>query len=96
MSSREGEDAFVVKTSRIPTLKSMLEDQEILNKVPVIKLAKEAIDRTRPRPVTPYYSDLSLKMSEKFNETLTGDISPEQAVNTLQKEMQQLINEGES
>jgi multiple sugar transport system substrate-binding protein len=89
-------NAFVVKTSRIPTRKAMLEDQEILNKVPVIKLAKEAIDRTRPRPVTPYYADLSLKMSQRFNEALTGDLGPEQAVDTLQKEMQQLINEGQS
>jgi multiple sugar transport system substrate-binding protein len=96
MSSPEGMNAFVVKTSRIPTRKAMLEDQEILNKVPVIKLAKEAIDRTRPRPVTPYYADLSLKMSQRFNEALTGDLGPEQAVDTLQKEMQQLINEGQS
>ncbi len=74
----------------------MLNDQEIVNKVPVVELAKEAIDRTRPRPVSPYYSDLSLRMSERFNAALKGEVSPEQAVKTLQKEMQQMIEEGQS
>ena len=96
MSSTEQENAFVVETSRIPTRKAMLEDQEILNKVPVIRLAKEAIDRTRPRPVTPYYSDMSLKMAQRFNEALNGELPPEQAVETLQKEMQGMIEEGQS
>jgi len=59
-------------------------------------LAKEAIDRTRPRPVTPFYSDLSLKMAERFNEAINGELSPEQAVETLQKEMQGIIEEGQS
>ena len=96
MASVEQENAFVVETSRIPTRKAMLEDQEILNKVPVIKLGKEAIDRTRPRPVSPFYSDLSLKMAERFNEALNGELPPEQAVETLQKEMQGIIEEGQS
>ncbi|MDQ3590477.1 MAG: ABC transporter substrate-binding protein, partial [Actinomycetota bacterium] len=90
------ENAFVVETSRIPTRTAMLEDEEILNKVPVIRLAKEAIDRTRPRPVSPFYSDLSLKMAERFNEAINGELSPEQAVETLQKEMQGIIEEGQS
>jgi multiple sugar transport system substrate-binding protein len=96
MSQPEQHQAFTVETSRIPTLKSMLNDQEILNQVPVVKLAKEAIDRTRPRPVSPYYSDLSLKMSEGFNTALKGEMSPEQAVETLQTEMQQIIEEGQA
>jgi multiple sugar transport system substrate-binding protein len=96
MSSVEQENAFVVETSRIPTRTAMLEDEEILNKVPVIRLAKEAIDRTRPRPVSPFYSDLSLTMAERFNEAINGELSPEQAVETLQKEMQGIIEEGQS
>src|SRR3712207_1175574 len=95
-SEPEQHRALTVETARIPTLKSMPNDQEILNEVPVVKLAKEAIDRTRPRPVTPYYADISLRMSQRFNEMLKGELGPDQAVYTLQKEMQQLINEGQS
>ena len=96
MSQPEQHNAFTVETSRIPTLKSLLNDQEILDKLPVVKLAKEAINRTRPRPVTPYYSDISLSMAKRFNEALTGEISPEQADEMLQTEMQELIDKGQS
>jgi multiple sugar transport system substrate-binding protein len=47
-----------------------------------------------PRPVSPYYSDMSLKMAEQFNSALKGDTSPEQAVKTLQGELQSIAEQG--
>jgi multiple sugar transport system substrate-binding protein len=82
--------------SKLPVRKSLYEDQEVLNKVPVARLGKEAIiDNATPRPVSPYYSDVSLELAAQFNSMLAGDISPEQAVKTLQKNLQQIVNQGE-
>ena len=78
----------------LPTLKELYEDQEILDKVPVIALGKEAIKNTRPRPVSPYYSDMSLRMAEQFNASLKGEVSPEEAVGTLQDELQNIVEQG--
>jgi multiple sugar transport system substrate-binding protein len=83
MTGEEGQKQRPVAAPLRPTRKSLYEDQEILNKVPVIRLAKEAIKNTKSRPVSPYYSDMSLKMSEQFNLSLKGDTSPEQAIKTL-------------
>jgi multiple sugar transport system substrate-binding protein len=80
--------------SFLPTLKELYEDQEILDKVPVIALGKEAILSTKPRPVSPYYSDMSLKMAEQFNASLKGEVSPEQAIKTLQEELQNIVEQG--
>jgi trehalose/maltose transport system substrate-binding protein len=83
--------------SRLPPRRSLYEDQEVLEKVPVARLGKEAIiDNGTPRPVSPYYSDMSLKLAEQFNGALAGDVSPEQAVKALQKELQQIVEEGQA
>lgn len=79
--------------SFLPTLKSLYEDKEILDAVPVIALAGEALANTVPRPVSPAYSDMSLKMAEQFNRAFKGDVSPEEAVKTLQTELQQIADQ---
>ena len=63
--------------------------------MPVIRLGKEAIQSTKSRPVSPYYSAMSLKMAEQFSASLKGDVSPEQAVQSLQSELQQIIEQGQ-
>ena len=81
----------------MPPRRSLYEDPEVLEKVPVARLGKEAIiENSTPRPVSPYYSDMSLKLAEQFNAALAGDVSPEQAVKTLQNELQQIVEEGQA
>jgi multiple sugar transport system substrate-binding protein len=83
--------------SRLPPRRSLYEDPEVLEKVPVAKLGKEAIiDNSRPRPVSPYYSDMSLEMAEQFTATLKGEVSPEEAVKTLQEQLQQIAEQGQA
>jgi multiple sugar transport system substrate-binding protein len=83
--------------SRLPPRRSLYEDQEILEKVPVARLGKEAIiENSTPRPVSPYYSDMSLKLADQFNAALKGDVSPEDAVKTLQSELQQIVEKGQA
>ncbi len=79
----------------LPPLKELYNDQEILNQVPVVALAKEAAQNAKPRPVSPYYSDMSLEMAEQFNASLKGDVSPEQAVKTLQDQLQNIVEQAQ-
>ena len=79
--------------SFLPTLKNLYDDQEILDAVPVIALAGEALANTQPRPVSPYYSDMSLKMAEQFNASLKGDVEPQKAIKTLQNELQSIADQ---
>ncbi|MDF2701289.1 MAG: extracellular solute-binding protein family 1 [Rubrobacteraceae bacterium] len=86
-----------IEGSRLPVRRSLYEDQEVLEKVPVARLGKEAIiDNATPRPVSPYYSDISLELAEQFNAALAGDVSPEQAVKTLQSDLQSIVEEGQA
>ncbi len=81
--------------SYLPTLTSLYSDPEIQQNVPIVPLAEEALQHTRPRPVSPYYSDMSLEMAEQFNAALKGEVSPEQAAQTLQKELESIIEQGQ-
>jgi multiple sugar transport system substrate-binding protein len=81
---------------KLPPRESLYQDQEVLEKVPVARLGKEAIiGNSEPRPVSPYYSDMSLKLAEQFNASLGGDVSPQEAVNTLQSELEQIVEQGQ-
>jgi multiple sugar transport system substrate-binding protein len=63
--------------SKLPTRETLYDDPAVLKKVPVAKLGKDAIIKnSTPRPVSPYYSDVSLELSQQFNACLAGNISP--------------------
>jgi multiple sugar transport system substrate-binding protein len=64
----------------------------VLEKVPVTKLGHEALVNARPRPVSPYYSDMSLEMAEQFNVALK-DVLVERALNNLQRSLQEIVDQ---
>ena len=94
-TSPEQQKYRALNGSFLPTLKSLYEDQEVLNKVPVIDLGKTAIQNSKPRPVSPVYSDMSLKMAEQFNASLKGEVPPQQAIKTLQKELSDIVQQAQ-
>jgi multiple sugar transport system substrate-binding protein len=80
--------------SYLPTRTALYDDPEIRRDVPVAALAKEALQHAKPRPVSPYYSDMSLEMADQFHASLNGEVTPEQAARTLQEQLGGLIEEG--
>jgi multiple sugar transport system substrate-binding protein len=95
LTAPEQQKFRAVEGSFLPTLTALYDDAEIQESVPVVALAKEALQHTRPRPVSPYYSDMSLEMAEQFNASLIGEVTPEQAAQTLQSELEKFIEQGQ-
>ena len=95
MSAPEQQRTFALESARLPTLGSLYEDEEVLNKLPVARLGREALDNARPRPVSPYYSDMSLAMAEQFNASLKGEVTVERALENLQEELQNIVDQGQ-
>ncbi len=78
----------------MPSREELFADPEIEEATPVVKLAQDILLKNgKSRPVTEYYGDMSLEMSEQFNSALKGDISPEEAVKTLQTSLGQIMEE---
>jgi len=96
MTAPEQQKFRAVKGSFLPTRQSLYDDTEITENVPVARLGKEAIiENSTPRPISPFYSDVSLELAAGFNSALAGDTSPEATVKTLQEEIQALTEQGE-
>jgi multiple sugar transport system substrate-binding protein len=93
MTSPEQMKFRAVRATVLPTRSALLTDPEI-EKIPVVSKGRPAIEHTHPRPVSPYYADMSLEMNEQFNACLKGDVSPEQAVKTLQGSLERIVEAG--
>jgi len=77
----------------LPTLRKLYEDQDIVGEVPVIERGGKIIgENARPRPVTPYYSDISSRLARTFNASLRGEVSPDDAVGNLQSELENIVD----
>jgi ABC-type glycerol-3-phosphate transport system substrate-binding protein len=94
-TSAEQQKIRALEGGFLPTLKELYDDEEILEAVPVARLGREAIQSARPRPLSPYYSDMSLRMAEQFSASLQGEIPPEQAVENLQQSLQEIVDLGQ-
>ena len=93
-TSPEQQKYRALNGSFLPTLQELYDDEEIVEKVPVIKLGESAIKNARPRPLSPYYSDMSLVMAEQFNASVKGAKSPEAAASTLAERLQEIVDAG--
>ena len=94
MSAPEQQKYRSIEGSVLPTRQELYEDEEILREVRVAELGQEAIKNTRPRPVSPFYSDMSLRMAAQFVRSLRGDVPPGEALSTLQDELEEIVEQG--
>jgi multiple sugar transport system substrate-binding protein len=95
LTAPEQQRLRALEGSYLPTRSDLYDDPEIQDTVPVVALAKVALQHTRPRPVSPYYSDMSLEMQDQFNASLSGDTTPEEAARTLKSELERIIQQGQ-
>jgi multiple sugar transport system substrate-binding protein len=94
MTSLESQKIQTLSASTLPTLDALYDDREIREEVPIVASSKEALQSARPRPISPYYSQMSRAMALQFNSVLAGATTPGAAVETLQSELQQIFEEG--
>src|SRR5215212_420493 len=79
-----------------PTRKALYEDPDVTEALPGIELQKEIIfNNAKSRPVNEYYGDISLELAEQFNNVVTGDTSPQQAAETLQKSLSDIVEQAD-
>jgi len=96
MTSFESLKYRAVNGGYISARKAILDDPEVQKAIPTVKLAKDVLlDYATSRPVTQFYGDMSLEMQSQFNNVLTGDVSPEQAVQTLQKNLTNIMKQAD-
>ena len=96
MTETEQEKLLGTEGGLRPTRKALYDDPEVLKALPGLEQQKPIIfNNAKSRPVTEFYGDMSLELAEQFNNVLTGDTSPQQAVETLQKELTSIMQQAD-
>jgi len=96
MIATEQEKSLALDGGLRPTRKALYEDPDLQEASPVIELAKEIIfSNAKSRPVNEYYGDISLELAEQFNNVLTGDTSPQEAAETLQQSLSDIMEQAD-
>lgn len=71
---------FFADNSFPPVLASVYDDEALIAKYPYLPALKAALENAVPRPVTPYYSDISRAIQENAYAAITGGKSVDQAM----------------
>jgi multiple sugar transport system substrate-binding protein len=82
-----------LEASLPPTHRRLYDDKELLEKSPYLSTLGEALQGGRTRPTSTAGGDIDLLLAEAFNDSLRGDISPEQAVEEAQKGLEEIFEQ---
>ena len=94
-ANEESQKTLALEANLLPTRKALYHEREVTEALPMIAEAREALLNARPRPVSGDYSEMSRAMALQFNNVLRGNTMPEEAVETLQGELQQIVEQGQ-
>lgn len=72
--------------------RDVYDDLDVANRLPHYKALRAVFERARPRPVVPYYSQISEILQRRLNAALAGRIPPEEALSAAQREIRRVLS----
>jgi multiple sugar transport system substrate-binding protein len=91
MTSYPVQKKLALTLARNPTLVSLYDDPDIEREAPFMKNLLPVFMRARPRPVTPFYPDISLVIQREVSAVLADLKSPAEALKVMEKEIQKIL-----
>jgi multiple sugar transport system substrate-binding protein len=74
-----------------PALASSYENPQVQKALPFASELRQAVEQAKPRPVTPVYTQVSQAIYENVNAALAGEMSPQEALEKAQSDMEQAL-----
>ena len=75
-----------------PGRRDVYEDAEVLARMPHLRSLRGIFENARPRPIVPYYSQLSEILQRHLNAAMADRSSPGEALRDAQREMQAIVS----
>ncbi|MEZ4992184.1 MAG: ABC transporter substrate-binding protein [Saprospiraceae bacterium] len=91
MTDARQQKQLALEGGTLPSLNKLYLDEKFLAQAPMADMAREVIQHTRVRPVTPKYMELAPDMAWTFNEVLKGSLNPTEAIETMQGQMEGVL-----
>jgi multiple sugar transport system substrate-binding protein len=91
LSSEEEAVILAKDFSLPPAIASAYDDPEVKKALPSSAELKQAISQAKPRPVSPVYPQISAAIYKNVNEALSGSVTPKEALEKGQQQMEQAL-----
>jgi multiple sugar transport system substrate-binding protein len=88
----DAQKTIAVQLSLLSTLKSIYTDPDVLAKYPFFSKMQPIVQTALPRPVSPFYPDISQAIQLRVHSALTKQTSPAAALSQLQSDLQAIVN----
>ena len=76
----------------LPARPAVFDDPEIQKKYPYAKMAQASFENLKPRPVTPFYPQMSSDaIQPAFGQAMARQIPPDQAIKQMADKMRQIL-----
>jgi multiple sugar transport system substrate-binding protein len=73
-----------------PGRRDLYEDSEVLAELPHFRRLREVFDHLLPRPILPYYTQVSGVLQRRLNAALAGQTPPEEALAGAEKQVRKI------
>ncbi|MGH3344445.1 MAG: ABC transporter substrate-binding protein [Carbonactinosporaceae bacterium] len=83
----------LTQQSHAPVIASLYDEPALAKKFPYLPTLKESIATAEPRPVTPYYNEMTLAIEEETYAALQGEKSVDEAQQDLKAELERIVAE---
>ncbi len=90
-ASPEFQRDLAIEGSRIPVRSALFEDPEVLAANPHFAQFYDVIINARPRPVTPFYSEVSELIRSTMNAFLAGSLTEDEALERMQVGLEDIL-----
>ncbi|HET8851878.1 MAG TPA: ABC transporter substrate-binding protein [Ktedonobacteraceae bacterium] len=92
MLSPASQKTIALQLSLFATLKSIYTDPDVLAKIPFFGKMQPVFQTALPRPVSPFYPDISDAIQLRVHNALTKQASPSAALSQLASDLQAIVN----
>jgi len=94
LTSEEQQTWRVLNASSLPVLPTVLDNPEVQAKYPYAKAAQQSFYDLKPRPVTPYYSQISSDaIQPALGAAVARQITPDQAIKQMADKIRQIVKQ---
>jgi multiple sugar transport system substrate-binding protein len=93
-TSEENAKEMVGLTGNAPAWPSLYDDPELVKKFAFLPTLKKGMEVAKPRPLTPYYQEVTTAIQEDAYAALQGQKSPDQAINDMTSKLNEIAKQG--
>jgi multiple sugar transport system substrate-binding protein len=93
-TNQENAKEMVGLTGNAPAWPDLYNDSDLVKKFPFLPTLKQGMDTAKPRPVTPYYQEVTTAIQEDVYAALQGQKAPDQAINDLTQKLNEIGAQG--